>query len=106
MAEIRWSLTAAADLQDIEDFVARDSPVYAVRLVDGIVQAVERLEPFPLSGRVVPEFEREDLREVLFSSYRIVYLVEEETVVTILRVVHGARDMLRLAEREPWETIE
>jgi toxin ParE1/3/4 len=105
MAEIRWSLTATADLQAIEEFVARDSPVYAVRLVDRIVQAVERLAPFPLSGRVVPEFERGDLREVIFGSYRIVHLVQGETV-TVLRVAHGARDMSRLAERQPWETIE
>lgn len=105
MADIRWSLAAGKDLREIEEFIARDSPVYAVRLVDRIVEAVERLEPFPLSGRIVPEYDREELREVIFGSYRIVYLVQEE-MVTILRVVHGARDMIRLADREPWETIE
>lgn len=105
MAEIRWSLTAAADLRDIEEFVARDSPVYAVRLTDRIVEAVERLEAFPLSGRMVPEFERDDLREVILGSFRIVYLTQGESV-TVLRVVHGARDIVRLSEREPWEAIE
>lgn len=105
MAEIRWSLTAGEDLREIEEYIARDSPVYAVRTVDRIVESVERLEMFPLSGRMVPEFEREDLREVIFGSYRIVYLVQEVTV-TILRVVHGARDIIRLAQLEPWDTIE
>jgi toxin ParE1/3/4 len=105
MAEVRWSLTAMSDLRDIEEFVARDSPVYAVRLTDRLVEAVERLETFPLSGRMVPEFERQDLREVIFGSYRVVHLVEEE-VVTVLRVVHSARDLGRLAEREPWESVE
>lgn len=37
MAQVRWSLTAAEDLQEIEAFAARDSPVYAVRLVDAMV---------------------------------------------------------------------
>ena len=104
MAEIRWSLTAAEDLRLIQEFVARDSHLYAVRLTDGIVEAVERLETFPVSGRMVPEFGRDDLREILYRPYRIVYLLATGTV-TVLRVVHSARDLVRLAEGEPWDTI-
>jgi toxin ParE1/3/4 len=102
MAEIRWTMTAAKDLEAIEGFVARDSPLYAVRLVDGIVRSVDRLDPFPLSGRTVPEFERQELREVIYRSYRVVYLLRDE-VVWIVRVVHGARDLARLAEHEGWD---
>ncbi len=43
-----------------------------------------------------------DLRELLFRGYRIVYLLKDENV-TILRVVHGARDLAELVRREPWE---
>src|SRR5687768_17718221 len=103
MAEIRWSLTSEADLREIEEYIARDSVVYAVRMVDRIVESVDRLEPFPLSGRMVPEFERTELREVICRPYRIVYLYNEP-VVTILRVVHGARDIIRLADEDPWDT--
>jgi plasmid stabilization system protein ParE len=60
------------------------------------------LEAAPRIGRVVPEFGREDLREVLFRGYRIVYLLRGDTV-TVPRVVHGARDLAGLAGREPWE---
>lgn len=105
MAEIRWSITSVHDLRDIEEFIARDSPVYAVRQVNRIVQAVERLERFPASGRIVPEFDRDDLREVISGPYRIVYL-EQSDVCTVLRVVHGARDLELLAQREPWEKLE
>ena len=91
MAQVRWSLRAAGDLQAIEDYVARDSPLYAVRLVDRLVGATERLELFPQSGRVLSEFQRDDLRELIFSGYRIVYLSTPEGV-TILRLVHSARD--------------
>ena len=52
-------------------------------------------------GRVVPEFQREDLRELLFRAYRVVYQVRGE-MVTVLRVVHAARDLARLVRREPW----
>jgi plasmid stabilization system protein ParE len=102
MAEVRWSITASEDLRYIEEFVARDSSLYAVRLVDHLVEAVERLEPFPYSGRAVQEFQREELREVIFGAYRIVYVVQEGEVVTILRVVHSARDITGLAQHEPW----
>lgn len=52
--------------------------------------------------RIVPEFNRQDLREVIFGNYRIVYLVKDGDVF-ILRVVHGARDLLALVRREPWD---
>ncbi len=63
------------------------------------------LATFPFSGRMVPEFEQNDLRELIQRPYRIVYLAKED-VVTILRVVHGARDMLGVSEREPWDSIQ
>jgi plasmid stabilization system protein ParE len=47
MAQVRWSLTAAEDLRAIEAFIARDSPLYAIRLTDQIVEAkaFQTLEP-------------------------------------------------------------
>lgn len=101
MAQVRWSLTAGTDLQDIEDFIARDSVLHAVAFVDSIVESAESLLTHPRIGRVVPEFNRDDLREVIFRGYRIVYLVQGKEVV-VLRVVHGARDLLALIKREPW----
>jgi len=53
-------------------------------------------------GRGVPEFSRSDLREVLFRGYRIVYLLQNDEV-SILLVVHGARDLPALVNREPWD---
>ncbi len=41
MAEVRWSITAADDLQQIEDFISRDSALYAIRMIDRIVEAVD-----------------------------------------------------------------
>ena len=102
MAQVRWSLTAGNDLQNIEDFIARDSVLHAIAFVDRIVESAETLLKNPRIGRVVPEFNREDLREVIFRHYRIVYLVQDETVI-VLRVVHGSRDLAALARREPWD---
>lgn len=71
-------------------YVARDSVRYAALLVERIVAAVERLETFPLSGRVVPEFDDDFLREVVHGSYRIVYRLRAETI-EILTVFHATR---------------
>jgi plasmid stabilization system protein ParE len=59
------------------------------------------LGDFPRTGRRVPEAARDDVRELLFHAYRIIYLVEAEAV-TILTVVHGSRDLGRRAPL-PWE---
>ena len=101
MAEIRWTLTAADDLKEIENWIARDSVPHAVHFIDRLVEAAGRLASSSKICRVVPEFGRSDLREVVFRDYRIVYLLAGHDV-TILRVVHGARDIGRLARRELW----
>ena len=102
MAQVRWSLSAGQDLQDIENFIARDSVLHAITFVDRMVESTETLLTNAHIGRVVPEFNRPDLREVIFGTYRIVYLVKDDTVF-ILRVVHGARDLQALVRREPWD---
>jgi len=89
-----WSLQAIEDVEAIRTYVARDSEQYANLLVDRIIAAVDRLEGFPLSGRVVPEVGDESLREVIFRNYRIVYRLKPE-IIEIVTVFHAAR-LLRL----------
>lgn len=101
MAEVRWSLTSEEDLHGIEVTIARDSVIRAINFVDHLIECAEVLHDNPSLGRVVPEFSRDDLRELLVRDYRIVYLLVSERV-TILRVVHGARDLPALAKRAPW----
>lgn len=50
-----------------------------------LISSVRRLEEFPLSGRIVPEFRRRNMREVIVGSFRVVYEVagEEVGVVTV-----------------------
>ena len=102
MAQVRWSLTAGNDLQDIEDFIARDSVLHAITFVDRIVESAETLLKTPQIGRMVPEFNRSDLRELIFRGYRIVYLLQDNKVL-VLRVVNGARGLPALVRREPWD---
>ena len=82
-----WSPAALEDVDAIAAYIARDSPHYAASVVRQLVEAARRLADFPESGRRVPEFDDASLRELLVSSYRLIYRLDE-SLVTIATVVH------------------
>jgi addiction module RelE/StbE family toxin len=94
---IFWSPRSVDDLAQIREFISRDSERYADLVVARIVAAVERLEDFPESGRIVPEFLLTEIREVLVPPYRIVYRVGRARV-EVVTVVHAARQFRQLSE--------
>jgi len=102
MAEVRWTLQAADDLEGIVEFIATESRQYAVLLALDIFEAVERLATFPKTGRIVPETDDPVIREVLLGNYRIIYRVAGD-FVHVLTISHGARilDPKRLTETGP-----
>lgn len=103
MGRIRWAEKASLNLQSIHEYISKDSQVYAARFVKSLIRAAEILEIMPYCGRIVPEFEDENFREVIYRNYRIVYrLIGDEGDVEVLAVVHGARDLIK-AFREEWE---
>ena len=92
MIKLRWTTQAVEDLEAIRNFIANDSAAYADLAVARLLEAVERLEHFPRSGRIVPELSDPQLREIIESPYRIVYRVHNETV-EILTVFRASRLM-------------
>lgn len=64
MAQVRWSLTAGNDLQDIENFIARDSVLHAITFVYRVVESAEALLKTPKIGRIVPEFYCPDVAHI------------------------------------------
>ncbi|MBT1699595.1 type II toxin-antitoxin system RelE/ParE family toxin [Fulvivirgaceae bacterium PWU4] len=91
MAEIVWTEFALQDLKSIHEYISRDSQFYADRFIDKIIDRVEQLIDFPNSGRIVPEFAQDSLRELIEGHYRIVYNLSPVEEVTILRIHHSAR---------------
>lgn len=90
MAEVRWTPQAANDLDAIAEFISQDSPHYSSLFVLDVLYAVDRLDQFPKSGRVVPEIDDPLIREVILGNYRIIYRVHQD-IVEILTVFHGSR---------------
>jgi plasmid stabilization system protein ParE len=92
MAELIWSDKASADLELIYDYISADSPFYARIQIERIFKVVERLRPFPKSGRTLPEFPNHPYREVIVGAYRCIYRFESNIDrIYMVTVVHGSR---------------
>jgi toxin ParE1/3/4 len=90
MASVTWRDAALDEMEDIARRISADSPRPAAEYVQKFFSASESLELFPQSGRVVPEHERTELRELIVRPYRVIYSVVGDEV-DILAVHHGAR---------------
>jgi toxin ParE1/3/4 len=99
--KIEWTQPAVHDLENIRDYISKDSEYYAVRFIERIIEAVERLENFPLLGRPVPETDDEKIREIFLQNYRIIYRIETNRLL-VLTIIHGARDLSRRITK-PWD---
>ncbi len=76
---------------------------YARRFIEKILKTVEALTDHPQLGRKVPEANRDDIRELIFQNYRIIYRIKPERL-HIVTVVHGSRDLAAQAVK-PWEVV-
>jgi len=99
---IEWSQRARADIRDLKAYIAKDSPYYSRRFTERVIASVEKLEEFPKIGRPVPEAEgRDDVRELIYQGYRIIYLTKPDRVF-IVTIMHGSRDLAG-NEVKPWD---
>ena len=101
MADVYWSLSARRELSLIREYIAADAPDVAVQFVTALAATTRRLAVFPLLGRRVPEFDRDDVRELIFRRYRIVYRIYDDRVV-VVSVSEGSRALLRLPAADDW----
>jgi toxin ParE1/3/4 len=87
-----WTQPAKDDLRAIYEYIALDSKFYAKRTVQDIVERAATLFDSPQIGRVLPELEVKEIREVFIYSYRLIYQIFPDRLV-ILAIVHGHRDL-------------
>lgn len=87
---VHWTSSAMAHLVAIHEHIARDSPRYALRMVDRITARTRQIASFPESGQSVPEYRDAAIREIIEGPYRVIYELSG-TDVRVLAVIHGAR---------------
>jgi len=88
--KVHWTNRALAHLLDIYEYIAQDSPVYAKHTIDQLTRRSEQLGQYPESGRMVPEYNAPDIREVIEGNYRLIYRILDEQI-NVLAVIHTRR---------------
>jgi plasmid stabilization system protein ParE len=88
--KVYWTHRALEHLLSIYEYIAKDSEIFARRTVDVLTRRSEQIAQFPRSGRKVPEYDVDDIREVIEGYYRIIYRIMPKQI-DILAVIHSSR---------------
>jgi addiction module RelE/StbE family toxin len=88
---VKWTIPAKLDLKQIHDYIARDSKFYAQKVSLEVVEKSEKLNSFPEVGRIVPEINDPNIRELIIYSYRLIYEVFPSKV-EVLAIIHCRRN--------------
>ncbi|WP_320042324.1 type II toxin-antitoxin system RelE/ParE family toxin [uncultured Desulfobacter sp.] len=73
---VHWTENAVDHLAHIYEYIALNSSTYARRMIDRITRRSEQIAEHAYSGRKVPEYDAEDIREVIEKPYRIIYRIK------------------------------
>ena len=90
--KVVWTDEAKAHLDGIYQYIQRDAPLFAIQTVDKLTRRVDQLIDHPRSGRIVPKYDDEHLRELIVHPYRLVYRLKPDRI-DIIDVFHGARQL-------------
>jgi len=88
--KIQFTPSARAQFLSALSYIRNDKPSAAVNFRNRVEKILRRLEDFPKSGRIIPEFPELPYREVIISPYRFFYRIKTD-VVWIVAVWHGAQ---------------
>lgn len=88
--KVHWTARAEARLDAIHAYIAQDNPAAALRIAQQILRRSWQIATFPSSGRRVPDYVREDVRELIEGQYRIVYRIGPARI-DVLAVMHVAQ---------------
>ena len=90
--KIRWSPRAALNLEEISEYIAKDSEVYATLFACKINAIIKSIPQFPKAGRIVPQYGNENIREKIYENYRIIYRIKGE-FIEIVAICHGSKPL-------------
>ena len=95
--QVILSPKAIEDLEAIVRYVAAESPQAARKIGQQLIEKTKELSQYPLRGQRVPEFDDENIRQLIIRPYRIVYRVEKNIKrVSVARFWHASQENLQL----------
>ena len=86
-----WTPQAQADLKDVYDYIKKDNPQKAKEIVQEMREKADRLIDLPRMGKVTPEIEHDDFREIQEHPWRILYHIRRAQKIHVYAVVHKRR---------------
>jgi toxin ParE1/3/4 len=92
---VEWSITARDDLEAIAMYIAEDSVVNALKMVERIEAKAETLLTLPRRGRVVPELRWYGVmafQELIERPWRLIYRIDGQRIV-VVSVLDGRRNL-------------
>ena len=93
---IIWSPLAVDRASEIADYIAQDKPSAVEKWIDTVFSKVEQLKSSPEIGRILPEINDSQFRELIYGNYRIIYRIETKQI-SILTIRQG-RQILPINE--------
>jgi toxin ParE1/3/4 len=72
---VKWSPKAASHLEEICDYIAKNSQYYAVLFAKKVVAIVKSPPQLSKAGHIVPEYNDENFREKIYGNYRLLLLI-------------------------------
>lgn len=95
MVRINWTFQAKEDLKAIAEYISKDSKRYAKLQVIKLKNRTIILKTHIRTGKIVPEINQENIRELIEGSYRIIYKIVKNNQIDILTIYHLARKLTR-----------
>ena len=95
MVEVKFTDQALKNLEEIAIYISRESSFYASLQLQKIYDRTDKLEKFPLIGRIVPELNVKSIREIIEGYYRIIYRVVNKDEIHILTIHHSRKRLFR-----------
>ena len=86
--EIEWSPLAVERVIEMAEYIALDKPDVAIQWASNIFDSTDKLKEHPRLGRIVPEIQEDEYRELIEGNCRVIYLIGEHKI-SILTVRHG-----------------
>lgn len=78
--EVIFTVRFLTRVEECTDYIAIDDIPTAIKWAEGVFKHCEQLSAQPESGRMVPEFNRAEIKELIHGSYRLVYEIKSNRI--------------------------
>ena len=90
--KVIWTDEAIGDLRQLVAYISRNNPAAAVKLGEALIQKSMLLAVHPCFGRVFRKLNKDNVREIPISPYRLIYEIDDANSLIFVRMLHhGAR---------------